>query len=68
MYIAFFRVFAILVVFLSSPTLTVANDILRVQKLLSELGYELGTPDGVFGTMSKNALERYSQDRGMAYD
>ena len=68
MYIAFFRVFAILVVFLSSPTLTVANDILRVQKLLSELGYELGTPDGVFGTMSKNALEQYSQDRGMAYD
>ena len=47
MYIAFFRVFAILVFFLSSPTLTVANDVLRVQKLLSELGYELGTPDGV---------------------
>ena len=68
MYIAFFRVFAILVFFLSSPTLTVANDVLRVQKLLSELGYELGTPDGVFGTMSKNALEQYSQDRGMAYD
>ena len=52
MHIVFFRIFAILTFFLCAPTLSVANDILRVQKLLSELGYELGTPDGVFGTMS----------------
>ena len=68
MHIVFFRIFAILTFFLCAPTLSVANDILRVQKLLSELGYELGAPDGIFGNMSKNALEQYSQDRGMAYD
>ncbi len=68
MHIVFFRIFAILTFFLCAPTLSVANDILRVQKLLSELGYELGAPDGIFGNMSKNALEQYYQDRGMAYD
>ena len=68
MHIVFFRIFAILTFFLCAPTLSVANDILRVQKLLSELGYELGAPDGIFGNMSKNALEQYYQDRGMTYD
>ena len=68
MHIVLFRIFAILIFFICAPTLSVANDILRVQKLLSELGYELGTPDGIFGSMTKNALEQYSLDRGITFD
>ena len=68
MHIVLFRIFAILIFFICAPTLSVANDILRVQKLLSELGYELGTTDGIFGSMTKNALEQYSLDRGITFD
>jgi len=68
MHIVFFKIFVILTFFLCAPSLSVANDILRAQKLLSELGYELGNPDGIIGSMTKNALKQYSRDRGMIFD
>ena len=44
------------------------RDVLRTQKLLSELGYELGLLDGIYGTRTKQAIAAYQRDIGKTAD
>ncbi|NLG37508.1 MAG: L,D-transpeptidase family protein [Clostridiales bacterium] len=41
--------------------------VMEVQKRLNNLGYDTGTPDGIFGDRTKAALLRFKRDRGLAY-
>jgi hypothetical protein len=41
--------------------------VMEVQKRLNNLGYDTGTPDGIFGERTKAALLRFKRDRGLAY-
>lgn len=54
--------------FLFATTPAAASDILRAQNLLIELGYDPGTPDGIWGSKTKKAMEQYSLDRGLSFD
>ena len=53
---------------LFATTPAAASDILRAQNLLIELGYAPGTPDGIWGSKTKKAIEQYSLDRGLSFD
>ena len=37
----------------------------RVQQKLNALGYNTGTPDGIMGSNTKRALEKYQTDKGL---
>ncbi len=41
------------------------QDILRVQTLLNELGFEAGTPDGMIGPNTRNAIRAFEQANGL---
>ena len=52
---------------LASPNLT-GDDVLLLQERLAELGYEVGTPDGVFGPMTDGAVRLFQQGNDLAVD
>ena len=58
----------VIFMFLFATTPAAASDILRAQNLLIELGYDPGTPDGIWGSKTKKAMEQYSLDRGLSFD
>lgn len=39
-----------------------------VQQMLNEKGYSCGTADGIFGTKTKNAVEKYQKAKGLSVD
>ena len=39
-----------------------------LQWLLTLYGYDVGTPDGIFGTLTRNAVLRFQQDNGLVAD
>lgn len=39
-----------------------------LQKRLNELGYNCGKADGIFGTLTYNAVVRFQRDKGLAVD
>lgn len=41
-------------------------DLAQVQQQLNMLGYNAGTPDGVFGNRTRNAIAAYKRDYGLA--
>lgn len=41
------------------------NAVLKTQKRLLELGYDVGTPDGVMGKRTKSALGQYQAKNGL---
>jgi membrane-bound lytic murein transglycosylase B len=41
---------------------------LRFQAALNRLGFDVGTPDGVLGRKTRNALRQYQKSRGIAAD
>jgi membrane-bound lytic murein transglycosylase B len=44
------------------------GDVLEMQKLLSELGFDTGTPDGVVGTMTRDAVRNFQVEHGLPSD
>ncbi|HHL43101.1 MAG TPA: hypothetical protein ENJ42_05750, partial [Hellea balneolensis] len=42
-----------------------ADDIIRAQKLLTSLGYNVGKPDGAMGPKTRNAIIRFERANGM---
>lgn len=39
-----------------------------VQRMLNEKGYACGSADGIFGTKTKNAVEKYQKAKGLSAD
>ena len=39
-----------------------------VQQMLNEKGYACGSADGIFGTKTKNAVEKYQKAKGLSVD
>lgn len=53
---------------LKTPTMN-GKDVLRLQERLVELGYtEVGTPDGVFGPKTDEAVRRFQKNNGLEVD
>lgn len=52
----------------SQEAAPVNAEVQQVQTLLNELGYPCGTPDGVFGPKTKEAIERFQKDVGLPVD
>ncbi len=44
------------------------EEILELQTLLNGLGFDSGTPDGLFGSGTRRAVRAFQQDRGLAAD
>ncbi len=44
------------------------EELQAIQERLNELGYDTGTPDGIYGPRTQGALRAYQQDRGLAAD
>lgn len=42
-----------------------ANTIKEIQAKLSDIGYSVGTPDGLIGRKTQDAIERYKADKGL---
>jgi len=42
--------------------------VLKLQQNLNELGYDAGEPDGIPGPMTRSALSRYQQSKGIVAD
>lgn len=54
--------------YLETPNLS-GDDVLHLQQRLLALGYsEVGTPDGVFGSMTDSAVRRFQTDNGLVVD
>jgi hypothetical protein len=45
-----------------------AEVVQKVQEALNALGYDCGTPDGVFGKNTKAALKEFQEDNGLKKD
>lgn len=43
-------------------------DLMAIQKRLAELGYAVGTADGVYGESTRRAIHQYQKDIGLAPD
>lgn len=43
-------------------------DVLEVQKKLARLGFDSGTPDGIYDESTANALRRFQDERGLKVD
>ena len=43
-------------------------EVTELQKRLSQLGYGIGTADGVFGAKTKAAVQRFQKERGLKVD
>ena len=44
------------------------STVLAIQRRLNELGYNAGTPDGLFGNKTRSAIQAFQRDNGMATD
>lgn len=44
------------------------DDVFALQERLTELGYDAGRPDGVFGERTENALRSFQRDYGLVTD
>ena len=44
------------------------TDVYDLQAMLQKLGYPAGAPDGTFGSMTREAVMMYQQDRGLEVD
>lgn len=44
------------------------QDISLIQQRLNSLGYNAGTPDGDYGSLTENAVEKFQRDRGLEAD
>jgi peptidoglycan hydrolase-like protein with peptidoglycan-binding domain len=44
---------------------SIDNYIFQIQKKLKALGYDPGSPDGVFGRKTKSAIKRFQRDNGL---
>lgn len=54
--------------YLTDPPLQ-GDDVLKLQQRLLELGYtEVGTPDGIFGQMTRSAVVRFQQNNKLDVD
>lgn len=42
--------------------------VLAIQRRLNELGYNAGTPDGLFGNKTRSAIQAFQRDNGIAVD
>jgi len=66
-----FIVFALL---LSMGTLALSkmgssgSEVLSIQKALKQRGYYTGSLDGIYGTLTKNAVIRFQRDNGLTVD
>ena len=49
------------------PTLA-RNQVLAMQTALNERGFDSGTPDGLVGPATRNALRRYQRSEGLPAD
>ena len=45
-----------------------SNDIMKAQNILTELGYEPGPVDGVWGGKTKKALNNFYQERNKKFE
>jgi hypothetical protein len=55
--------------YLTQPENMQGEDVLTLQQRLIALGYtEVGTPDGIFGKMSDNAVRLFQQNNGLEVD
>ncbi len=43
-------------------------NVTNLQDILTKLGYALGTVDGIFGSMTENAVRSFQADAGIAVD
>lgn len=60
---------AIIVATAALSTMAHAENItLRIQRALSEKGYNVGTLDGIWGNRTRSALDQFLQDNGLEYD
>ncbi len=44
------------------------SDVKGLQEILMSLGYDCGMPDGVFGSKTKSAVEKFQSDHGLSPD
>lgn len=52
---------------LTSPAMR-GDDVRRVQQALFDIGYNVGTPDGIFGPATDRALRAFQADQGLPAD
>jgi WD40 repeat protein len=52
---------------LTEPAMT-GPDVLQLQKRLVQLGFKLGTPDGVFGPKTDQAVRQFQEQNGLVVD
>lgn len=45
-----------------------SDEFLKIQKRLTELGYDCGTLDGIKGPITKNAVIKFQKDNGLVTD
>ncbi len=73
----FIKIFTVLllVATLSANTATAysaygsrGEEVREIQTRLASLGYYNGNIDGIYGSQTKNAVQRFQQDRGLAVD
>lgn len=50
------------------PRPTPDATVLAIQRRLNELGYNAGTPDGLFGNKTRAAIQAFQRDNGIAAD
>lgn len=49
----------------ASKAHTESDQVIRAQKRLQELGYDVGSPDGIVGAKTKSAIGRYQVKAGL---
>ena len=47
------------------PNISNQDDIYKIQKRLTELGYEPGPADGIMGRMTKKAIKNFQKDNDL---
>ena len=47
------------------PNISNQDDIYKIQKRLTELGYEPGPADGIMGRMTKKAIKKFQKDNDL---
>lgn len=52
---------------LTSPRMT-GDDVIAVQARLTELGYDSGPVDGIYGPITEGAVRQYQSDNGLTVD
>ena len=47
------------------PSISNQDEIYKIQKRLTELGYEPGPADGIMGKMTRRAIKNFQKDNGL---